>query len=574
MPGNSKSLWNAVRTAKDQNIEGFPKTIFSNGVKIPEGEIPDTVASFFDNKVKRLVQDSMIDPLIYNGRLKIQSEDCFFMGRSEILECVGTLKVKNSEGYDRLPQRILKDGISHLADPLCALFKSIYDSKVIPDQWKIAKVNPIPKKGSKSEISNLCSTSKIFEKLILRRLISLQELNGIDLTGKQQHGFKKNRSTTSAGLLLQSIITKHVDSDELVGMASLDLSAAFDMVNTDLLLKRLKIMGIPGDVVSLIKIWLTDRSFYVCIDGKNSMLVELVCGTVQGSILGPILYAIYVSPLFDLHNLTNFADDNFVIRWSKFMPGLIVDMEASLESIAKWLRGSGLAVNDSKTELCLFHRLDQPRFKIKIFNSEIESKNTMNVLGVIFDSKLQWSAQVSHTILKANRALHAIRMIKNFFTKDELRTLLTANFFSILYYNSEVWLIPSLNPNSKQHLLSASANAIKLCDISNDPYLSYLDLHRSNKRATPTQMSTYKHSLLLFKLYNSNERSYDWLQLNLMQTLTGRQTNFRIFVQSNYRIGCNQMCNRFASLNNKIPLAWLSLTFETFKKHCKERFLS
>ena len=199
LPGNSKSLWNAVRTAKDQNIEGFPKTIFSNGVKIPEGEIPDTVASFFDNKVKRLVQDSMIDPLIYNGRLKIQSEDCFFMGRSEILECVGTLKVKNSEGYDRLPQRILKDGISHLADPLCALFKSIYDSKVIPDQWKIAKVNPIPKKGPKSEISNyrpisnLCSTSKIFEKLILRRLISLQELNGIDLTGKQQHGFKKKQ---------------------------------------------------------------------------------------------------------------------------------------------------------------------------------------------------------------------------------------------------------------------------------------------------------------------------------------------------------------------------------------------
>ena len=155
-------------------------------------------------------------------------------------------------------------------------------------------------------------------------------------------------------------------------MASLDLSAAFDMVNTDLLLKRLKIVGNPEDVVSLIKIWLTDRSFYVCINGKNSMLVELICGTVQGSILGPILYAIYVSALFDLHNLTNFADDNFVIRWSKFMPGLIVDMEASLESIAKWLRGSGLAVNDSKTELCLFHRLDQPRFKIKIFNSEIE----------------------------------------------------------------------------------------------------------------------------------------------------------------------------------------------------------
>ena len=146
-------------------------------------------------------------------------------------------------------------------------------------------------------------------------------------------------------------------------------------------------------------------------------MLELVCGTVQGSILGPIIYAIYVSPLFDLHNLTNFADDNFIIRWSSHMPELISDLERSLEAITKWLRGSGLAVNDSKTELCLFHRLDQPRITINLFNSEIRSKNAMNVLGVTFDSKLQWSAQVSNIILKANRSLFAIKLIKKILYK-------------------------------------------------------------------------------------------------------------------------------------------------------------
>jgi hypothetical protein len=105
---------------------------------------------------------------------------------------------------------------------------------------------------------------------------------------------------------------------ELVGMVGLDLIAAFHMVNIKLLIKQLKILGLPV-VVNLIKLWLEDRSFFVSIDG-----------TVQGSILGPILYVIYISLLFDLHNLTSFANNNFIIGWSSHMPELIADLERSL----------------------------------------------------------------------------------------------------------------------------------------------------------------------------------------------------------------------------------------------------
>ena len=579
LPGNSKSLWTAVRLAKNQNIESFPKNVYDNGVKISENNVPDTVAEFFDNKVKRLVRDSAIDPNIYNGIQKILSNNVFFMGKEAVLDCVASLKIKNSEGYDRVPQRIIKDGIENLIAPLTSLFKLIYETRTIPDQWKIAKVSPIPKKGQKNEIcnyrpiSNLCSISKVFEKLILKRIIDLQDSNKVDLTGDQQHGFKKNKSTATAGLLLQSIIATHVDKNEFVAMASLDLSAAFDMVNTTLLLKRLVIIGLPTDVVELIKIWLVDRSFYVSVDGKNSKLLDLVCGTVQGSILGPILYAMYVSPLFDLHNLTNFADDNFIIRWNKSRTELGVDLVRSLEAISVWLRGSGLAVNESKTELCQFHRLDQPCLTINLFNSEIKSKSTMNVLGVVFDSKLQWSAQVANAILKANRSLCAIKQIKRYFKKDELRTLLTANFYSILYYNSEIWQIPTLNPNSKQLLLSASAKALTLCNWDNSRDHSYIALHRINKRATPNQMLKYKHALLLYKLYNCVDTTIDWVHLNFQQILTGRQLNFIVSRNNNYKIGCNLICNRLTVLNNSIPLSWLALSLNTFKLKCKEKFL-
>ena len=95
-------------------------------------------------------------------------------------------------------------------------------------------------------------------------------------------------------------------------MASIDISATFDVVNVDLLINRLSVIGLPADLVGLIKIWLSKRMFYVQVDGLNSKLYSINTGTIQGSILGPILYAIFVSPLFDLEKLSNYADNNYI----------------------------------------------------------------------------------------------------------------------------------------------------------------------------------------------------------------------------------------------------------------------
>ncbi len=126
----------------------------------------------------------------------------------------------------------------------------------------------------------------------------------------------KDMTLSNSGPLLQSIIAKHVVKNLLAGMASLGLSAVFDMVNIKLLLS-------DSTSLEFIKICLENRSFYVSIDGKNSMLVELLCGIVQGSVLGPILYAVYVFPLFDLHKIANFDDNNFIMRWNRHMHELV-----------------------------------------------------------------------------------------------------------------------------------------------------------------------------------------------------------------------------------------------------------
>ena len=152
--------------------------------------------------------------------------------------------------------------------------------------------------------------------------------------------------------------------------------------------------------------------------------------------------------------------------------------------------------------------------------------------------------------------------------------MLTSNFFSVLYYNSEIWHLPSLNQHSKQLMLAASAKALKLCFNSQPVLYSYNDIHTLTKRATPPQFQIYKHAILLFRLYNSIDTTSDWVRLNFQQTLTSRQTNFVIFQNNNYKIGNNLICNRLSILNNKVPLKWLALSLETFKMKCKVKFLN
>ena len=154
----------------------------------------------------------------------------------------------------------------------------------IPEQWSISKIIPIYKKGSKNDIknyrpiANLCSMAKVYEQLIIDRLREIETKNLCDQSGKSQHEFKKGKSTATAGLTLQSILTWALDEDKYAIMSSIDLSAAFDVVNIKLLIKRLKIIGLQTDIIELIKIWLDNRLFYVDINCEWSFIKHSVIG--------------------------------------------------------------------------------------------------------------------------------------------------------------------------------------------------------------------------------------------------------------------------------------------------------
>ena len=578
-PGNSKSLWDAVKTAKDLNTPRLPNVMFLNNIEVNPDDLPDTFASHFKEKIQRIVNDQVIDAHVFNGTQKVNTNNVNFMSESEILLAIKSLKPKNCEGHDRIPVRILIDGVDQLIKPLSYLFNKIYTTKKVPEQWLISKIFPVHKKGPTNSIenyrpiSNLCACSKIFEKLILMRLNTIEKENKVDLTHKSQHGFKKNHSTLTAGLRIQSMIARAIDGDQFALMSSLDLSSAFDVVNVELLIKRLQIIGLPNDLVELVSEWLTNRYFYVSIDGGNSYVHHCDVGTVQGSILGPILYAMFVSPLLDLEKLILFADDNYILEWGYQIPELILTMKQKLERITKWLTDSGLKVNESKTEICLFHRKDQHPIQLILNGQILNSKPFMNVLGVSFDSKLNWQTQIQQTISKSKKAIQALWLIRKYFNKQEMQQLITSNFYSILYYNSEIWHLPSNCHNSKKNLLSASAAALKLCTPTYDQYMSFQNLHEINKRATPIQIMKYKLSIILYKTYNDESQSFDWLSLFFNQNFNARTEFVNFFDCSSFKIGKNLLSNRFIILNGSIKYDWLNLPFNSYKIKCKAKFL-
>ena len=581
IPGNSGSLWKAVKIANDVNHDQLPEIMSINNLEVKKSDRSDVFASFFDKKIRDIIDTVSVNEGVYNGTRKVNSENKFFMSREDVLECMLSLKCKNSEGFDRIPQRILLDGAEILVEPLSILFEKIYYQKNVPAQWLVAKTIPVFKnKGDKKKvesyrpIANLCATSKIFEKLILKRILELQNENNCDLTGNNQHGFKRKRSTSTLSMELQSLIARALDEDKFVLLSSLDLSAAFDIVNIDLLLKRLTIIGLPCDVINLISVWLKERSYYVSIDGINSVMFDLLLETVQGSILGPVLYAIFVSPIFDIDFALAFADDNFIPKINTCKIDLVKDMEKSLTAVTKWLKESGLKVNDSKTELCLFFKHDTAPVTIKLSDDSIVSNNSINILGVLFDTKLTWSAHITKTITKAYKSLNAIKLIRKYFSIKETLLLLTSNFYSVLYYNSEVWLIPSLNLNCKKMLLTASSNALKLAYNYRFPFISYLNLHNMAKRATPSMFTNYKLALMLHNLYNSDLMSDEWIHLNLNQVFTSRQTMFHINKNNNLNVGMNALSNRLHLINDKIPLEWMNKSYNSFKMSCKNYFLT
>jgi hypothetical protein len=171
----------------------------------------------------------------------------------------------------------------------------------------------------------------------------------------------------------------------------------------------------------------------------------------------------------------------------------------------------------------------------------ITAQKSINVLGVVLDSKLNWDVHMSHTINKSNRALNALKIFCKYFNTKELLQLITSNFYSILFYNSEIWHSSYLNDNLKHKLFVTLSNALKLSLHYPEQSFSFKDLHKITSKATPNMIINYKCAFQLFKTYYDCLPVNEWLYLNVNQILIS-QNNFSINRSFQSKIGKNSMC--------------------------------
>ena len=391
----------------------------------------------------------------------------------------------------------------------------------------------------------------------------------MDLTGKRQHGFKKGHSTVTALKDIQSQISRQIDEGNFVAMGSLDLSAAFDVVNIDLLMKRLVTLGLPMDWLELLDVWLRNRAAFVEVSMERSMLYNVDFGTVQGSILGPILFSLFVSPGLKLNNVVSYADDSYTIVSDKIKDSALKNLGETLSRLSLWFKDSGLKVNENKTEITIFHKNNCHQQEIIINGAVIRTKETIKVLGITMDSTLSWHEHVNNAVNKIQSKIHAIRMIQRFFQTDELLVLIKVYCYTSLYYASNVWLTPSLQASLKSKLYSASGKILSILKIA-----SYKTLHKQFGRATPEMWQCYELAISLYNLIATKQPNFDW-ELLQNNTLQNRRSSKALFTSSNkLRCGFNILPNRMKTISNRIEKSWFELTKDVFKQKCKLEFIT
>jgi exonuclease III len=577
LQGGNKGLWDGVKMAQNKPQNQIPEKMVYNNQELETDEsLAQGFADFFKQKVENIIRGTAINPNVFNGTSKTNSVSENFFTEEKVLTVMKNLKEKSSYGSDNIPVRVLRDAHEILVKPYHRLLNKIYNQNVIPEQWKTSRILPLHKKGKKNQIenyrpiSNLCAGSKVFERLILMRILEIEEQAGTSLTGNNQHGFKKERSTITASVEIQSRVAALMDQDQYVAVASLDLSAAFDVVNVDLLLVRLRKMGLPTDVINLLDSWLRSRQCYVEVRNCCSQYFDSDVGTVQGSILGPILFSLFISPMLEKEDLISYADDSYLIKSNKSKEIALRRLQFQIQNVEKWLTSSGLKVNVEKTEIVIFHKTDTSTSSIKINEVKIPTKKQITVLGVIFDSKLEWSLQVENSVRKARSALQGLRVINKYFTLTERLTLITSFFYSRLYYGSQVWLIPSLKSILKTKLFSASGAALKLLDRDR----SFKELHKKYNRATPTQFQKYTTAVSLYDLIKKEIPEDEGI--NLQFNIQNDRRNTRLSFQTNNRLKCGLNClsNRFKSINNEIDKQWIDMSRDVYKTKCKKRLIT
>ncbi len=533
-----KGTWNIIRTliSNKSNNSILPTQFSLNNSDINDPQlIANEFNTFFTNighKTSQSVAPSNHNAAYYLEKVKKPNASLFLnpVNSQELIDICRKLKPKTSCGHDDISTKLLIETISNISIPLAHIFNLSFISGTVPDSMKLAKVIPIFKSGNKKLFNNyrpislLPAFSKLLEKTVAIRLMSF--LENFNILYEHQYGFRKKHSTIHPIMHLLKYISNSSDKpskDVTLGLF-LDLSKAFDTIDHNTLISKLNFYGIRGMANDWFTSYLTNRYQFTEINGVKSTILSLICGVPQGSILGPILFLLYVNDINLSSNMkiVSFADDTTAYMSHHNIDDLCKDTNTELAKMNDWFCANKLALNTKKTKFTILcpksnNKHLAARTNLTINGTTIErighqqQEKYVKFLGINMDDNLSWSNHISILRSKLSRSIFALNRVKNLFPHDVLKSL----YFSLIHSHINYGLLAWGNASSVKQIEILQKKAIRI--INKKPYNAHTEpLFRKEKILKVTDLFKLQASTFVYDFKHDNlPRSFsDFFPIN------------------------------------------------------------
>ena len=514
---NIRKTWSILRKAmgKLNNKTSFPQTFLINEASITDkSQIAEGFNNYFSKigiQTNHSVPQSTKHFTEYMPRPNIHSMFLEPVAPSDVISATQQLKPKLSQGYDGISTKLLKETISYILQPITHIINRSFDTGIVPQDLKIAKVIPIYKSSDQSLLKNyrpvslLPAISKIVEKIMYKKLLSFLE----PILFKHQYGFRPKHSTIHPiiHLLNYCAESSNKPTSEITLAIFCDLSKAFDVISHEILLNKLNNYGIRGNVNNWFRSYLTNRSQFVDIDGHSSSLLNIQCGVPQGSILGPLLYLIYVNDIPNScnGNILSFADDTTLYMSNSNLPALFLEANQTVNKLFNWFCANRLSLNPTKTKYIVIRPYQQQcnftGLNVAINNNILKrigndcEEKSVKFLGIFIDENLSWKYHIAHVNKRISGALFSIKQVKNMLPKDCLRALYFALVHSHICYGILAW--GNCNEKTLHRTVLLQKRAIRI--INNAKFKSHTDpLFKATNIMKITDQYIFQSTLFVF----------------------------------------------------------------------------
>ena len=407
----------------------------------------------------------------YSDYLKDAVSNSFMISpvlTAEVLDQLRNLdETKAANSYD-IPVKLIKLVQNHIAKPLTTLINLSFSTGYYPKALKYAKVIPIFKAKAKNEVSNYRPISllplfnKIFEKLMYSRLIGFLNKNKVLYT--HQFGFQKNKSTSLAILDVCIKLVESIEKGEFSRCIFLDFAKAFDTVNHNILINKLEHYGIRGIPLDWFHSYLNERSQCVLVAGELSVDRTIKHGVPQGSVLGPLLFLLYINDIPKASKMMNFylfADDTSLFYSHKNINTLEEVINVELGSIQDWLVASKLTLNTNKSNFVIIKPRQKKvpkKIQLSINGDHLNESDCVKYLGVLIDNKLTWKQDIQHVNTKVAKSIDILAKMRHFAPYNILLNIYNAFISPHINYGIINWggaYQNSLDPLSKNQKKAA-----------------------------------------------------------------------------------------------------------------------